>query len=159
MIEEWRSVPDYEGLYQVSNLGRVRGLKRNRILKPSPNEKGYPQIALCKNGKMKTIKLHKLVAEVFIGKRDDLEINHIDGDKTNNTVSNLEYCTHSDNLRHAVKTGLLQNRKAVLMMDSEGNVIRKYNSITEAEKDNDAKCITRACKTGIMAAGYRWKYL
>lgn len=159
MIEEWKAVPRYEGLYKVSNMGRVIGLKRNRILKSAPNEKGYQMVTLCKDGRMRTFKVHKLVAETFIGKKDGFEVNHIDGDKSNNQVNNLEYCSHSENVKHAIKTGLLVNRRAVLMMDSEGNILRQFDSITEAETVTNAKCITRACKTGIKAAGYRWKYL
>lgn len=159
MIEEWRTIPEYEGLYKVSNLGRVKGLKRNRILKSAPNEKGYQMIVLCKDGKMKTVKVHKLVAEVFIGKKNGFEVNHIDGNKSNNSASNLEYCSHSDNMKHATKTGLLLNKKAVAMLDLDGNIIKQFASITEAETITNAKCITRACKTGIKAAGYRWKYI
>ena len=113
--EEWRDVIGYEGVYSVSNLGRVRrdlqvaGSQRGRILSGAWDAYGYPRACLCKNDVRNTVKVHHLVAEVFIGPRPkDQTVNHKDGIKTNNRVGNLEYCTNIENLKHAVKIGLMK---------------------------------------------------
>ena len=122
MEEIWKPIKDYEGLYEVSNLGNIKSVKRKaknrgkgkriireRILKPSmdrPN--GYYQIKLSKNGKLKTFKIHKLVIEHFLNKiSKGLVVNHIDGNKLNNNINNLEICTQKDNIRHAIDNNLI----------------------------------------------------
>lgn len=119
MQEIWKDVKEYEGLYQVSNYGRVKSISyfnhankksypRNKILKPLKNEKGYLRIDLAKNGKSKKVRIHRLVAQTFISNPNNYqEVNHIDGNKQNNRVDNLEWCTHSYNMKHAVKLGLV----------------------------------------------------
>lgn len=108
----WKDIPDYEGLYIISNLGRIKSLCRattsGKILKSSNNSE-YPTVALCKNGKLKTYVVHRLVLQAFLGK-SDLDANHIDGKKSNNRLDNLEYCTRSENLKHAYRTGLKSNK-------------------------------------------------
>ena len=95
--EEWRPVDGYEN-YEVSNFGRVKSLNYHRtdkegILKPGKNKDGYLYVGLCRNGKMKYFKVHKLVAEAFLPNPECFEqVNHKDEDKTNNCVSNLEFC-------------------------------------------------------------------
>lgn len=115
-MEEWKDIQGYEGLYQVSNLGRVKSLYRlnsrgqkikGKILKYSINPKGYAIVILCKNGITKTISVHRLVAIHFIENPNNLNvINHIDGNKINNNITNLEWCTQSENVKHAYRTGL-----------------------------------------------------
>lgn len=102
------------GAYEVSNLGNVRratpGRKTyaGRPLKPTRMKIGYLSIATTQNGKVVRTYIHHLVAESFIGPRPSgADINHRDGDKTNNVVSNLEYVTHAENIRHALTTGLI----------------------------------------------------
>lgn len=121
MIEEWKDIKDYEGLYQVSNFGRVRSLpkewitgwnnvKRKHsgfILKPS-NHGGYLAVTLSKNKINKYKSVHRLVLQAFIGE-SNLDCNHKDGDKSNNYLNNLEYCTESENALHAYKIGLNKN--------------------------------------------------
>lgn len=110
--EIWRDIADYEGLYQVSNLGRVRSLKFGRvlILKTRPNNSGYSQVWLYRDGRYEVHRVHRLVAETFIPNPDNKrEVNHLNGDKTDNRVGNLEWCTSSENKRHAVATGLLKS--------------------------------------------------
>lgn len=109
-MEEWRDVKGYEGLYQVSNLGRVKSKSRivkreksdyflnGRILKPCPNNKGYLRVPLCKNGAKETQFVHRLVAEAFLDNPNNYPIiNHKDENCTNNCVENLEWCTYSYN--------------------------------------------------------------
>lgn len=109
--EQWRSVVGYEGWYEVSNHGRVRRMKSyrstfvGRILKLGIN-RGYLRVVLSRGGSIKGARVHQLVTAAFIGPcPDGKEVNHIDGDKTNNYVSNLEYLTPSENHRHAYRIG------------------------------------------------------
>lgn len=125
MEEVWKPVVGYEGYYEVSNLGRVKTaaifirhdgnwseeggyVKKIKIRNQQTNRYGYKTIKLCKLGNCKQARVHRLVAEAFID-TDNLnnQINHIDGDKTNNIVSNLEWVTAAENMRHAWETGLV----------------------------------------------------
>ena len=159
MLEKWQSISGYEGLYIASNRGNIKSLKRNRVLKTSPNEKGYLYVVLSKNGVSKSYRVHRVIANTFLGEHKGLEVNHIDGNKHNNDVSNLEFCTHAENMNHAVRSGLLNNQKPVIQMDSDKNVIRIFRTVIEAERETGAKDIARACRRGIKAAGFRWEYL
>ena len=99
--EQWRDVEGYDGMYQVSDLGRVRSLKfgKVRVLRPGKHRQGYLQVALCQDGKQKKVYVHRLVAQAFIENDDEskTDINHINEIKSDNRVSNLEYCTASYN--------------------------------------------------------------
>lgn len=140
-MEEWRDVSQYEGFYQVSNLGRVKSLSREvknnngsfstkeTILNPSKTSKGYLRVNLSKRSSRKIFLVHVLVAKAFIPLLDDkLQVNHKDGDKTNNVVSNLEWVTNSENIQHSYDTGLNLKSKKVLCIDT-GEI---FNSISEA---------------------------
>jgi|688.fasta_scaffold68351_1 hypothetical protein len=108
MNEQWKDVPDYEGLYQVSNLGNVKSLYKNFILKSSVDRYGYVRFSATKNKKQKTIIVHRLVAQLFVPNPSNLpQVNHKDGDKTNNTAVNLEWVTDSENKLHAYSVGLM----------------------------------------------------
>tara|TARA_R110000737_G_C14376353_1_gene449735 strand:+ start:168 stop:692 length:525 start_codon:yes stop_codon:yes gene_type:complete len=146
-MEEFRDIKGYEGLYQVSNLGRVKSLSRtiykvdgttqtfkDKIRSSTFNGRGYLQLGLTKNGKCKTCKVHRLVSETFIpnieGKK---EVNHLDGNKANNILSNLEWCTPSENVQHAYDTGLKVAPKG------ENNTNSKFNNqdILDIRASND----------------------
>lgn len=118
--EVWKDVVGFEGYYQVSCLGMVRSVDRlltysngkianhkGRVLRYTPDKQGYLKVGLNKNDKVVSRRIHRLVATAFIDnellKR---EVNHIDGNKQNNTITNLEWCTPSENNIHAIKTGL-----------------------------------------------------
>lgn len=107
-MERWLDVVGYEGLYRVSDLGRVSGPRR-RVLAAPPNRRGYPQVGLYKAGqRRRTVFVHQLVAAAFIGPRPEgQECLHRDGDSGNPVLSNLRYGTHSDNLLDAVAHGRL----------------------------------------------------
>jgi hypothetical protein len=110
--EEWRPVSGYEGIYSVSNHGKVRRDlpyegRKTVILKHCINRYGYPQVSLCYKRIQRSFRVHVLVANSFIGiKPDGLEINHKNGNKQDNTVHNLEYVSHSYNNLHAFRTGI-----------------------------------------------------
>lgn len=105
MDEVWKDIEGFEGLYQVSSLGRVR--RAGRIKKPHTDHGGYLTVWLCKNSSQKCMKVHRLVAQAFIPNPEcKRTVNHFDGNKKNNRVENLEWATHSENIIHANNTGL-----------------------------------------------------
>lgn len=114
-MEEWKDIAGFEGMYQVSNVGQVRSLDRvdnrgykqkGRTVKPSTS-KGYQNAHLCKLSKYTTISIHRLVALAFISNPDNRpQVNHIDGNKQNNHISNLEWATAKENINHAWDNGL-----------------------------------------------------
>jgi len=110
--EIWKDVPEYEGLYRVSNLGRVKSLKwgKERVLKPKEDRGGYVYVGLYKEGVEKKFSVHRLVMLAFVGE-SGLQVNHINGLKTDNQLENLEYCTGSENMIHAFKNGLKKGSK------------------------------------------------
>lgn len=106
MKEIFKVIPDFEN-YKISSYGRVFNIKTDSFLKPYKTEKGYLRIDLFNNKGRKHFKVHRLVAEVFIENPENKpQINHIDGDKHNNNVTNLEWCTNLENAIHAKKMGL-----------------------------------------------------
>lgn len=108
MVEEFRPIPGYDGVYFVSNLGRIKSKRKGetKILSGAISA-GYVLIQLFKNGAHKTFRVHRLVAQAFIPNYLDKPlINHIDGNKSNNRVDNLVWCTQSENMKHAYRTGL-----------------------------------------------------
>ena len=142
MKEIWKDVVGFERIYQVSNYGKIKSLgnKSNHkdaiIMKPILNYKGYLQINLRKNGKSYHFVVHRLVAQAFIPNPDNLpQVNHIDGNKQNNNVKNLEWCDNSYNQIHANKMGLNKHRiervkevcnKPVAQLDLNGIEINRF---------------------------------
>lgn len=108
-----KDIKGYEGIYQIDEYGNVFSFHTNRFLKPAATSWGYLTVELFKNGKGKTHKIHRMVAEAFVPNVDGKPlINHKDGNKQNNHFENLEWCTYSENLKHAWDMGLTQgNRK------------------------------------------------
>lgn len=112
-MEEWKSIPGYEGLYEVSSYGRVRSLDRydrrncfrkGRILKQNNDGRGYMSIELCLNSKIKRYLVHRLVAQAFIPNPDNLpEVNHKDENPENNSVTNIEWCNRSYNINYGTR--------------------------------------------------------
>lgn len=120
--EIWKDISNYEGLYQISNLGRVKTLARKincqgrihnlkeKILKDAPDSAGYRLVVLCKNGTKKTHRIHRLVAEAFISNPDNKKlVNHKNLIKHDNNLSNLEWNTYRENLIHSYLNG--RNKK------------------------------------------------
>ena len=114
MKEIWKDIKGYEGLYQVSSFGRVKRVTTGRILKGSNDSIGYLLVILYKNNIGSTKKIHRLVAEAFIPNPDNKpQVNHIDEDKTNNIVSNLEWMTAKENSNHGTRNGRVSRSKSI----------------------------------------------
>ena len=178
MEEEWRDILGYEGLYQVSNLGRVKNNK-NKIMKHHMNEKGYYRITLCKYGKRKSHLIHRLVAEAFIPNRCNLsEVNHIDENKGNNQVENLEWCTHKYNSNYGTRNKrmgksmegkYLGNKSSTSKRVMCVNTNEVFGSIREAGRKYNISNgdISKCCKGKLKSAGKHpitgekliWKYV
>ena len=177
MKEQWRTaVYDgivYEGLYKVSNLGRILNLNyRNtgkpKLMTPSENTDGYFKINLRKNGETKTCYVHRLIAQTFIPNPENKpEINHIDEDKTNNRVDNLEWKWHKDNINHgthnerSAKTrtnGKLSKR--VLQFTLDGEFVREWESTQECGRNGFCQGAVADCCNGKRKShkGFRWEY-
>lgn len=173
-MEEWKDIKGYEGLYQISNYGRVKSLNydhtgKEQILKLPKSQKGHLYVCLYKNEKRNVFEVHRLVALSFLDKNnfkyceyedlskidlDDLQVNHIDKDKTNNDVDNLEWCTCKYNYRHKRK----KVYKKVLCIET--GVI--YDSVKEAAEINNlfsSNISTCAKNQNKTAGGYHWKYI
>jgi hypothetical protein len=111
-MEIWKDIEGYEGLYKVSNTGKVLGVKREKELTQHENHRGYLKVSLQKDGKRKNELVHRLVAKAFLENTEELpQVNHKDGTKTNNHVENLEWSSQSENMKHAVEKGLLVRPK------------------------------------------------
>lgn len=154
--EIWKDIPDFEGLYQVSNLGRVKSLnynhtKNEKILKNRKGKRGYLYVALWKNKKRYNFSVHRLVMYGFNGK-NNLIINHKDEITSNNKLENLEYCTQKYNCIYSIS-------KKVLQYDFNGNFIKEWESIAQVIEKLNIRNISQACR-GIRktAGGYIWKY-
>lgn len=117
-MELWLSIGDFPN-YQVSSNGRVRNITTGRLLKPGINKHGYPIVVLSNNGVAKTKTVHRLVADTFYdGCHDGLVVDHLDGNKTNNFIANLDFCTSGENNARAYKLGL---KKPVHVYEESNN--------------------------------------
>lgn len=165
----WKPIKGYEGLYEVSNIGKVRSLNylhtgRVKELKAMKSTKGYSQVSLWKDGKPQIRLIHRLVAEAFIPNPERLPcVNHRDEVKTNNTVSNLEWCTkkynneYSGNIEKAIET----TKKPIFQYTKNGEFLQEFESIMEAERltginnANISQCCLGKRKS---AGGFIWKF-
>jgi hypothetical protein len=177
--EVWKDIDGYEGLYQVSNFGRIR--RGERLKTPHVDHGGYLTVWLSKHSKMKCLKVHRLVASAFIpnpaGKKT---VNHIDGNKQNNCVTNLEWATHSENIIHANKTGLrtvteaqrkaaskngkktcAENRPKKAVYCKNGEMQKCFESAHAGARyvHGSASAIIQCCKGKAKThKGYEWGY-
>ena len=165
-IEVWKDVFGYEGLYQVSNIGRVKSLKygKERILKPLKDGGGYIFVHLCKNGERKMYKIHRLVAFTFLTNPQNLsDVNHKDEDKTNNSVQNLEFCDKKYNCNFGTRNQRIAEKhsKPVLQFTKSGEFVREWKSGMDVQKNlgytqtNISACCLGKYKS---AYGFVWKY-
>ena len=137
--EIWKDIPGYEGIYQASNLGRIRSLKYDkvRILKPGENGRGYCKVNLCLNKVVKSAKVHRLVWEAFNGSiPENYQINHLNEIKSDNRLENLSLCTAKENVNYGTRTERAAKhfRKPVLQLDKQGNFIKEWPSSCEIQR-------------------------
>lgn len=159
--EIWKEIEGYEGLYAVSNKGRVKNLMSGKVLKHGSTPHGYAFVALCKgDGSKKQVTLHRLVAQAFIENPENLpHINHIDEDKHNNDVSNLEWVTASQNNKHSV----YQRSCKINQLSLDGEFIKTWESSMQIERDlgyNHGNII-QSCKGNkgySHVGGFKWEY-
>lgn len=178
-MENWKPVIGYEDLYMVSDNGNVMSLNYNHTKKPKlltikNHHTGYKFVMLCRNGKNANKTIHRLVAEAFIQNPQKLPIvNHKDGDKSNNSVKNLEWVTASENKRHSIDVlgeKFLKNRflsggekecsKAVLQFSKDGTFINRFGSITEASNRTGVcyATISNSAHGKVKTRKYDWKF-
>ena len=176
MNEIWKDIVGYEGLYQISNLGRVKSLNYSRtgkenILSPGLNSGGYYTVSLFKNGEIKKFRVHRLVALAFIPNPENKPcVDHINGVRTDNCVKNLRWCTQKENsnfplARKNISESLTNHpnkSKAILQVSKDiGDIIKEYPSIKEVERQlgiastNISQCCNGKRNT---AGGYIWRY-
>ena len=190
--EIWKDIEGYEGLYQISNMGRVKSLNYNNtgkegILKTGKTAKGYLQVTLCKDGKKKGYRIHRLVATAFCeNPMGYTDVNHIDQDKTNNKVENLEFCSRSYNCNYGTRNKRIAEKmrgrklpeehkkkvaekntnnpklsKPVIAIDVRTGLIVEFASAHEAERETgiNPSNIIKCCKgKANSAGGFYWMY-
>lgn len=183
MKEIWKDIENYEGLYQISNLGNVRRMRfinyttdkfQIKELKPSDNGSGYKIVGLCKNGKRTNHYIHRLVCQMFNPNPHNFdEVNHIDHNKNNNIFTNLEFCSRSYNVKYSFDQGIRKAKKnmlgkkgknhpiskPVVMKTLDNKIIKKYESAHLASLDTGV-CYSsiKNCRSGKQktAGGYKW---
>lgn len=169
MKEIWKGIKEYKN-YQVSNVGRVKNIKTNKLLTPKKTHNGYLRVGLSNNGVVKQFFIHRLVYEAFYGKIPFwLEINHIDENPINNQLNNLMLCNHKRNINwgnHNKKLSVaMTNRKdqskPVLQYELDGTFVKEYPSVKEIERQKGyANSNISSCCRGFFkqAYGFIWKY-
>lgn len=156
--EIWKDVEGFEGLYQVSNMGRVRSLDRvdlrgrrlkGKVLVDRHNSRGYHMIALCRDGDVEYKSIHRLVAKAFLDNPDNLpEVNHKDENKANNAVSNLEWCTSRYNVMYGTRNERISkaNKRPIYMVSGSGHryffeSVKKAAKLLGLNRDCVSKCL------------------
>jgi hypothetical protein len=172
MKEIWKDIEEYEGLYQVSNLGRVKSIEkrfsscgkpkkiaREKILKERETEKGYVSVMLCRSCNKKQYRIHRLVAQAFIKNTGNKPfINHLDGNRKNNNSDNIEWVTHKENMQYSFfvrgrsdqRNISLVLAKRIKKLFAEGKTVKEVNTIFP----NLSYSLLRYIKVG-----YTWKHI
>ena len=177
MINEiWKDIKGYEGLYQASNLGHIKSIRNNKILKCDYSHNGYRIVDL----QGKTFRVHRLVAQTFLPNPDNLpQVNHKDEDKFNNNVDNLEWCSRSYNINYGNRNNKVakkvsiwrkgkgsdyspRERKKVAQYTLDNKLVREFKSINEAGRETKSSIGTiYNCCVGKSKScnGYKWKFV
>ena len=171
-MEVWKDIKDYEGLYQVSNKGKIKSLPRTwvcgkgtirhndeKLMEQYPIQCGYLRVNLSKDGTNKWYLVHRLVAEAFIENDDPThktQINHKNENKQENSADNLEWCTHSYNINYGTRTE--RTSMPVEALDDEGNVVYSFKSKREARRCGFADANITNCIKGNVEKSYGLKW-
>ena len=159
MTEQWKSVIEkpFSAYYEVSNLGNVRSLRRNILLHKTKALNGYYFIGMHAEGKHVTRNIHRLVAQAFIPNPDNLpEVNHKDEDKSNNCVTNLEWCTRSYNCSYGINTKKARRTLWYYQYSLDGVFLRKFTASSLKENGFDRGGCRIAAKNGGTFKGFHW---
>ena len=161
-VETFVKIEGFEN-YEVSNLGKVRNIKSGRMLKPHLNHNGYLKHHLYRHDKQKELFLHRIIATAFIDNPGEKpQVNHIDENKLNNDLSNLEWCTGRENLVHGTRTKRVAEKlsKKVIQLDLNDSVLNEFESMGQAERETGVPSgnISRCCNGERKSAGgYKWR--
>lgn len=179
MKEEWKDIPGYEGMYQVSSFGKVKSLDRDIAMHPPQcrrnikgkimklyTKDGYKRVCIAKNGKQRKYWVHRLVAMAFVPNPNNLpEINHIDENPANNCVGNLEWCDRLRNIHHGTRTARMAVSQgcSVEQLTFQGDVINEFYSFHEAARAigerASASAICAVCRGRLKSYyGFKWRY-
>lgn len=174
MKEIWKDVVGYEGLYKVSNLGNVMGLKRGKILSPQERQHGYLAVCLygrpSKNGRFRQVSVHRIVAEAFVPNPNRFkEVNHKDENKQNNVAENLEWCSHKQNVLYGTAIERRKEKqingkqsRPIAQFTMDGDLVKVFPSISEADRNGYGRSNICKCAQGspqyTHAYGYIWRY-
>jgi hypothetical protein len=163
--EEWRSIPGFNGRYEASTEGRIRNASTLLIRRPVVNWAGYCRVRISplRGIEAKMYSVHRLVLMTFgINPHSFPQIDHIDFNKSNNSLRNLEYVTAQENIRRAWENGLMTTTaKAVEQLNLYGELIKRYESQTAAEKETGISqaCISKAIHENRPGSGFCWKFV
>ena len=161
-VETFVKIEGFEK-YEVSNLGKVRNIKSGRILKPYLTKKGYLMHLLYENNKQNHLLLHRIIATAFIDNPEEKpQVNHIDENKLNNDLSNLEWCTERENAIHGTRTKRVAEKlsQKVIQLDLNDNILNVFKSMRQAERETgiDATSISACCNGKRKSAGrFKWR--
>lgn len=158
-VEYWRIIPSFP-TYSASNYGRIKNNKTDRIMHVYQTTRGYLSLTLRRDNEPIVQSVHRLVAEAFLGgPHPGFDVNHIDGDKTNNCIDNIEWCTREDNVRHAVTNGLRKGprRKPVRILETGD----EFESIRQCAEyfGVDVSCVNWALNHTGVYRGYHIEYI
>lgn len=161
-VETFVKIEAFEN-YEVSNLGKVRNMKTGKILKPFLHRDGYLGLYLYENNKRKYLLLHRIIATAFIDNPEEKpQVNHIDENKTNNDLNNLEWCTARENAIHGTRIKRFSEKcfKKVIQLDLNDNVLNEFESIKQAGQETGvfATSISACCNGKRKSAGgFKWR--
>lgn len=158
MNETWKEIPEYRGYYEASDKGRIKSTRNNKILAQTVQNNGYMMVSLSVGGVHKMRTVHRLIAGAFLENPNNYrDVNHIDGNKTNNNLQNLEWVTHSENIKHAYSVAGHPRRTAAVVCIDTGKEYESIKQAAEITGINKASISHAICGISKTAGGFRWK--